>query len=108
MVRTREWKYVHRYPDGPHELYHLPADPDERANIVDAPERQALRAEMRRRLDEWFAQFVDPLLDGASKNVTGCGQLGAISGGPGDREKFAQEPIQALAPGRARSWRGDK
>ena len=23
MIRTREWKYVHRYPYGPHELYDL-------------------------------------------------------------------------------------
>ena len=27
MMRTEEWKYVHRYPDGPHELYDLANDP---------------------------------------------------------------------------------
>ncbi len=31
MIRTREWKYVHRYPYGPHELYDLTRDPDEEA-----------------------------------------------------------------------------
>ena len=30
MIRTQEWKYVHRYPYGPHELYDLVNDPDER------------------------------------------------------------------------------
>ena len=33
MMRTEEWKYVHRYPDGPHELYDLANDPDERTNL---------------------------------------------------------------------------
>ena len=35
MIRTAEWKYVHRYPDGPNELYDLQNDPDERSNLVD-------------------------------------------------------------------------
>ena len=37
MIRTRNWKYVHRYPEGPNELYDLGGDPMEAANIVDAP-----------------------------------------------------------------------
>ncbi|MGD2175564.1 MAG: sulfatase-like hydrolase/transferase, partial [Candidatus Brocadiaceae bacterium] len=35
MIRTREWKYVHRYPNGPHELYNLQEDPDERENLAE-------------------------------------------------------------------------
>ena len=35
MVRTKEWKYVHRYPYGPHELYDLVNDPDEKHNLID-------------------------------------------------------------------------
>ena len=34
MLRTRDWKYVHRYPDGPHELYHLEADAGEASNLA--------------------------------------------------------------------------
>ncbi len=34
MIRTRDWKYVHRTPFGPHELYHLADDPDERHNLI--------------------------------------------------------------------------
>ena len=33
MIRTAEWKYIHRYPYGPHELYDLVNDPDERQNL---------------------------------------------------------------------------
>lgn len=33
MVRTRDWKYIHRYPYGPHELYDLANDPHERVNL---------------------------------------------------------------------------
>src|SRR4029078_157528 len=75
MVRTRAWKYVHRFPDGPHELYDLARDADERVNMVDAPRHAARRGEMRRKLEQWFARYVDPARDGAAKRVTGCGQL---------------------------------
>ena len=35
MIRTCEWKYIHRYPYGPHELYHLSVDPDEKVNLIE-------------------------------------------------------------------------
>lgn len=34
MIRSREWKYVHRHLDGPHELYDLVNDPDEEPNRI--------------------------------------------------------------------------
>ena len=37
MIRTRDWKYVDRHPDGPHELFHLAEDPGERVNRIDDP-----------------------------------------------------------------------
>ncbi len=75
MLRTREWKYVHRHPDGPHELYDLEADPGERRNLVDVP-RQARRvATMRDGLAGWFSRYVDPAREGLDKGVTGCGQV---------------------------------
>ena len=40
MIRTPEWKYVHRYPYGVHELYDLTADPDEQNNLVDERSRR--------------------------------------------------------------------
>ena len=33
-IRTQRFKYVHRHPNGPHELYDLQADPDEFTNLV--------------------------------------------------------------------------
>ena len=74
MIRTRKWKYVHRYPYGPHELYNLERDPDERNNLADEESRQAVVEEMRRRLVDWFSRYVDPVMDGARLPVTGLGQ----------------------------------
>jgi len=73
MVRTPEWKYVHRYPDGPHELFDLRDDPGERRNRID--DRASIAAELRARLEGWFREYVDPARDGVDKGVTGCGQV---------------------------------
>ena len=62
-VRTGEWKYVRRFPTGPDELYDLKADPGERVNLVDRPERVQVRKELGRRLDEFFARYADPQYD---------------------------------------------
>jgi len=96
MVRTREWKYVHRYPGGPHELYDLARDPGERENLVDRHASRATVTMMRSRLDAWFAQFVDPAKDGAKKRVTGCGQLGLVPADGDGRDVFANDPVAAL------------
>jgi arylsulfatase A-like enzyme len=75
MIRDRQWKYVHRYPYGPHELYDLAADPDETTNLMDRPEHRDRVQAMRRDLDHWFHRYVDPARDGAREPVTGKGQL---------------------------------
>jgi len=96
MVRTRDWKYVHRFPDGPHELYHLARDTDERANLVADPGAAAMRAQLRARLDAWFTRYVDPAFDGAHEYITGCGQLDRmpVTGDP--LQFFADVPIKPL------------
>jgi choline-sulfatase len=75
MIRTADWKYVHRYPYGPHELYDLEADPDEKINLVANPEQQDRIREMKRGLESWFAKYTDPAVDGRIDGVTGLGQL---------------------------------
>ena len=60
MIRTLEWKYVHRYPYGPHELYNIKADPLERTNLVDLPEYQDVVEKMRAQLQDWFIRYTDP------------------------------------------------
>ncbi len=62
-VRTRDWKFVRRFPEGPDELYDLKGDPDERHNLVDRPAHAAQQKELRRRLDEFFASYADPQYD---------------------------------------------
>jgi arylsulfatase A-like enzyme len=35
MIRTPNWKYVQRFPNGPHELWNLRNDPQETNNLID-------------------------------------------------------------------------
>ncbi|MEO8739137.1 MAG: sulfatase-like hydrolase/transferase [Casimicrobiaceae bacterium] len=93
MVRTSEWKYVHRYPDGPHELFHLTEDPDERTNLIDVPFAAAMVKTLRSRLEGWFKVYVDPVRDGIDKGVTGCGQLGKVECGNANRPVFADQHL---------------
>jgi len=97
MVRTREWKYVHRYPDGPHELYDLARDPGERDNLADRGGRQSIVAQMRDRMHAWFTAFADPALDGAHRRITGCGQLGKVPPAGDGSTVFAADPIAPLS-----------
>lgn len=76
MIREKEWKYVHRYPYGPHELYDILNDPGERVNLIDAEEQQDTVAAMKAKLEHWFVKYVDPHLDGTHEAVTGEGQIG--------------------------------
>ena len=78
MVRTREWKYVHRYPEGPNELYDLVNDPDERANLVDDAARAGRVREMRAMLEDWFARYVEAEIDGRLTDTDGSGQLAPL------------------------------
>jgi arylsulfatase A-like enzyme len=91
MVRTREWKYVHRTPYGPHELYDLVNDPDERTNLADDESKAALKERLKAQLDEWFCQWVDPRLDGTHEAVYGKGQLQLAGPGAEGKKAFADD-----------------
>ena len=83
MIRTREWKYIHRYPYGPHELYDLVNDPGERINLlidergtgVSDRRKEEIVTGMKDQLQDWFARYVDPMLDGTHEAVEGRGQI---------------------------------
>jgi arylsulfatase A-like enzyme len=62
-IRTREWKYINRFPNGPNELYDLKSDPGERHNLVDQPADAVPQKELHSRLDEFFASYADPQYD---------------------------------------------
>ena len=78
MIRTHEWKYVHRYAYGPHELYDLVNDPGERVNVIGEEAHRPLVREMRGRMARWFERYVDPLKDGIRCHVDGRGQARRI------------------------------
>ena len=62
-IRTRDWKYVHRHPNGPHELYHLKNDPDEFTNLVTFSEHEATKRQLKQRLDAYFTKYAEPRYD---------------------------------------------
>lgn len=74
MIRTKEWKYIHRYPYGPHELYDLIADPAEEDNLINDESRSDIVTLMKKGLEEWFVKYVDPEIDGIREPVKGAGQ----------------------------------
>jgi len=109
MVRTSRWKYIHRYPDGPHELFDVVNDPGERMNLVDDPSANSVKEELRARLEDWFRIYVEPRRDGIDKGVTGCGQLGRVEDADAAHPMFADRHLVGadwdlwVAPDDARS-----
>ena len=58
------------------ELYHLPADPDERCNRASDPSAEAGLREMRARLACWMERIDDPLPQFRGPRLNLRGQLG--------------------------------
>lgn len=92
MIRTHAWKYVHRYPEGPHELYDLKDDPDERKNLAASAEHAERVRVLREQLETWFAHYVVADKDGRNYDVRGAGQLRPVGAewDEGGLEPFAQ------------------
>ena len=62
-IRTERWKYVHRHPNGPHELYDLKHDPEEFQNLAADSAFAATRDSLKRRLDAFYDQYAEPKYD---------------------------------------------
>ena len=62
-IRTEEWKYIERYRQGPHELYDLKNDPNERFNLYGQPMQAGVQKELRTKLYEFFDRYADPKYD---------------------------------------------
>ena len=89
MIRDKEWKYIHRYPYGPHELYDLVHDPGEVQNLAQNPAHDDQRQRLKAQLDTWFVRYVEPARDGTHEPVSGSGQLDLAGPNAGGRENFA-------------------
>ncbi|NIP27751.1 MAG: sulfatase-like hydrolase/transferase [Phycisphaerae bacterium] len=63
MVRTSEWKYTRRFPDGPDELYDLTSDAGERHNLVNKHKHAGIQKRLAKKLDEFFNRYADPKYD---------------------------------------------
>jgi len=63
MIRTPDWKYTRRFPDGPDELYDLRRDPGEDVNLAGQPDCAADQSLLGKRLDEFFDRYADPKYD---------------------------------------------
>ena len=98
MVRTRDWKYIHRYPYGPHELYDLTADPDEKRNLYKDPGERARVDELREMLEAWFTEYAEPERDGVRQGVTGRGQIHAVGPAGGGARAFMDDWRYACDP----------
>lgn len=77
MIRTSDWKYIHRYPDGPNELYDLIDDADERRNLVDDPAQARRIEDLKGQMEAWFDTYVVADKDGIACDV-GAGQTRPI------------------------------
>lgn len=62
-IRTEDFKYVHRHPNGPHELYDLAADPDEFNNLVNNAIYSEKRDSLKQQLNDFFAKHAQPKYD---------------------------------------------
>jgi choline-sulfatase len=87
MIRTQNLKYIHRYPDGPHEFYDLANDPNEVTNAIDDIAFRSIIRHMRSQLQDWFDKYAEPNHDGSKQDVKGRGQLDLV----GTAEPFAQD-----------------
>jgi len=88
MIRNSEWKYVHRYPYGPHELYCLENDPNEKDNLIDDARYEEVIIKLRGELDIWFCRYSEPERDGARQAVTGKGQVDLVGPAGNGRTTF--------------------
>lgn len=76
MIRSNRYKYIHRAPYGPDELYDLEADPGETKNLLIEGFCPELAAALKKELTEWFHRYVNPQIDGEKEAVFGSGQTG--------------------------------
>jgi arylsulfatase A-like enzyme len=64
MIRTPRYKYVWRYPNGPHDLFDLQTDPGEIVNLAGRPDMAEMERDLLAELQAWYAVHEDPAKSG--------------------------------------------
>jgi arylsulfatase A-like enzyme len=62
-IRTDSWKLVMRHPQGPHELYDVQRDAQERFNLYGQPSMEEIRGDLQSKLTAFFKKYADPQYD---------------------------------------------
>ena len=75
MIRTKKWKYVDRYPDGPNQLFDMEKDPEELENLYGNSAYEGTVLELKAAMERWFDAYTKEENDGRKYKVTGSGQL---------------------------------
>ncbi len=75
MIRRDKWKYIHRYPDGPHELYDMENDPGETSNLYGQSGYAGVVSGLKNRLESFFEAHRSFEFDAKSEGVNGSGQF---------------------------------
>jgi len=72
-IRTKEWKLIVRFPDGPNELYNLGQDPGEYVNLAGSAEHSTIEKSLSKELESFFNTYAsteyDPWSGGSAKAV---------------------------------------
>jgi arylsulfatase A-like enzyme len=69
-IRTPDWKFIRRFPNGPNELYDLKNDPDERNNLVDQRTQAGLQKDLNEQLTNFFKRYANPRYDRTRRGVS--------------------------------------
>ena len=80
-------------PFGPHELFDLVNDPDERENLIDLMEHRAVKEALQADLEAWFVWYADPTRDGSREAVMGRGQLDIVGPAAKGRKRFGDDVV---------------
>ena len=80
MVRTSDWKLVHRNGVGPDELYDVRNDPFELEDRIDDRACRSLRRDLEQTLQQWFDRLAPPRYDADAPDVSGRGQIALLTG----------------------------
>ena len=63
MIRTADWKYTRRFPDGPDELYDMRNDAAERRNLAGKADCAGIQKKLAELLEAFFNRYANPEYD---------------------------------------------